>query len=269
MTIGDFSRAVRMTAKALRFYHRNGLLAPAVVDDRNGYRLYAPDQIADAQIVRTLRGLDVPVDAIRQVLSARDVDARAELLSGHLAQMERKLDETQKAVGSLRAMLERPATAVAITHRSVSGMRVAAVRETLRLDELGEWFRRSVETLTAVAARADPEATGSIGGLWPNELFTEGRGTATVFLPLRPAFDERAAGSDATVLELPPVELAVAVHDGSDETIPQVYAALGEHVARHELSVDAPVRETYLTGFPGIDARAVTEIGWPVFRVSH
>lgn len=60
MTIGDFSRAVRLTAKALRFYHRNGILEPAVVDGQNGYRLYAAEQIADAQVVRTLRELRRP-----------------------------------------------------------------------------------------------------------------------------------------------------------------------------------------------------------------
>ena len=41
MTIGDFSRATRLSAKTLRFYHRVGLLAPAQVDPGNGYRMYS------------------------------------------------------------------------------------------------------------------------------------------------------------------------------------------------------------------------------------
>lgn len=39
MTIGDFSRATRLTAKTLRFYHQVGLLEPARVDPVNGYCL--------------------------------------------------------------------------------------------------------------------------------------------------------------------------------------------------------------------------------------
>lgn len=91
MTIGDFSRAVRLSAKALRLYHETDLLVPAVIDERTGYRWYAPDQIADARIVRTLRDLEVPLDTVRRITAARDVDARAELMRDHLAAMEQKL----------------------------------------------------------------------------------------------------------------------------------------------------------------------------------
>jgi effector-binding domain-containing protein len=67
---------------------------------------------------------------------------------------------------------------------------------------------------------------------------------------------------------LPAVDLAVATHHGSDATVPQVYGALGAHVARHELGIDGPVRETYLQHeAPGI--AAVTEIGWPIFRTAR
>jgi len=56
------------------------------------------------------------------------------------------------------------------------------------------------------------------------------------------------------------VELAVATHRGPDETIGEVYAALGEHVARRGNGAPGPVRERYLqTG-----DEPVTEIGWPV-----
>jgi effector-binding domain-containing protein len=58
-------------------------------------------------------------------------------------------------------------------------------------------------------------------------------------------------------------------HHGSHATIDRSYAALGTHVARHEISVPGPIRETYLSG-PGevsdVDAW-VTEIGWPVFHM--
>lgn len=269
MTIGDFSRAVRLSAKALRFYHQNGILTPASVDTHNGYRLYTAAQITDAQIVRVLRGLDVPVDSIREVLSTPSVESRAALMTDHLERMERKLDATRTAVSGLRAILEPHSPPIEITHRSVAETRVVAIREVIALRDLGSWFRRSIGELRAIAAHAEPGATGAYGGVWPNELFADERGLATVFLTVHAGFDERAATGIASVVELPAVELAVAVHDGPDDTVPRVYAALGEHVARHELATDAPVRETYIDGFPAIDRHAVTEIGWPIFRISH
>lgn len=267
MTIGDFSRAVRLTAKALRFYHRNGVLVPAHVDDHNGYRLYTPEQIPDAQTVRTLRTLDVPVEVIREVVSTPDVELRAELISDHLARMEDKLEETRAAVESLRAMLERPRPQPEIVHRSVAETRVVAIRECIDLRDLGTWFRRSVSTLQGIADSADPDAIGSFGGVWPDDLLVDGRGTATLYFAIQNGFDEHALRSGAEVLVLPAVELAVARHEGSDALVPQVYAALGAHVARHELRIDAPVRETYIQGFPGIDQHCVIDIGWPIFRV--
>ncbi|GAA2044474.1 MerR family transcriptional regulator [Agromyces tropicus] len=269
MTIGDFSRAVRMTAKALRFYHRNDILTPAFVDDHTGYRLYAADQIADARVVKTLRELHVPVSSIREVLTAPDVAARTELLARHLLNMERRLDDTRVAVQNLRDVLTPERSRVEIVHRRLPETRAVAVSEVIDLRDLGDWFRRSIARLRRIAERTDPAATGPYGGIWPNDLFADERGTATVFLTIGAGFAERAIEADAAIVELPPVELAVATHDGSDGTIPQVYAALGEHVARHELATDAPARETYLEGFPGIDPHSITEIGWPIFRVVH
>ncbi|GAA4859515.1 MerR family DNA-binding transcriptional regulator [Pseudonocardia benzenivorans] len=42
LTIGAFSRATLLSPKALRGYHESGLLVPAVVDARTGYRGYTP-----------------------------------------------------------------------------------------------------------------------------------------------------------------------------------------------------------------------------------
>lgn len=110
--------------------------------------------------------------------------------------------------------------------------------------------------------------------MWPNDLFADERGLATVFLTGIAGLNERAIDASAideraVVVDLPPVELAVATHEGADEALPRVYAALGRHVAQHELATDAPVRETYLRGLPGIDEHSVSEIGWPIFRVSR
>ena len=45
LPIGDFSRATHMSVKALRYYHRVGLLEPADVDRFTGHRRYTTEQI--------------------------------------------------------------------------------------------------------------------------------------------------------------------------------------------------------------------------------
>ena len=44
MGIGEFARRSRLSAKALRLYDEQGLLAPARVDEGSGYRFYEPGQ---------------------------------------------------------------------------------------------------------------------------------------------------------------------------------------------------------------------------------
>ena len=40
MSIGTFSRASSISIKALRAYHAQGILEPAVVDEETGFRSY-------------------------------------------------------------------------------------------------------------------------------------------------------------------------------------------------------------------------------------
>jgi hypothetical protein len=61
LTIGEFARASRLSPKALRLYDSLGLLRPARVDERTGYRYYSPDQPDRARLLAWLRRLDMPL----------------------------------------------------------------------------------------------------------------------------------------------------------------------------------------------------------------
>jgi effector-binding domain-containing protein len=117
------------------------------------------------------------------------------------------------------------------------------------------------------AAYPPAERTGPPGGRYANELFTEGAGVLTVFRPVR----EPHGSGRIEAVELPAIDLAVAVHRGPHDDIDVTYGRLGAWVVDHALAVDGPVEETYLVG-PGDDPEPTswrTEIGWPVFRVSR
>ncbi|WP_413450029.1 MerR family transcriptional regulator [Georgenia phoenicis] len=266
MTIGDFSRATRLSAKALRAYHESGLLTPARVDPHNGYRLYAAEQLADARVISALRSLDAPLALVREVLATADVAERETLLRSHLRELEALLAATRSAVQSLRTLLDPAPAPLEVVHRSVPAQRAVGVHATIELDALGEWFRGGVGLLTGLVASGEVAASGPYGGAWSTELFLDGRGEAALYVPVDEA--PGALPPEASVVRLSAVTLAVATSEGPDEEVARVYAALGEYVARRELGVPGPSRETYLEGFPGIDARTRTEVGWPVFPVS-
>jgi serine/threonine protein phosphatase PrpC len=65
MAIGEFSERSGLSAKRLRTYAAEGLLAPAAVDPTSGYRYYSPGQLADARVIDALRQANVPLADIR------------------------------------------------------------------------------------------------------------------------------------------------------------------------------------------------------------
>jgi DNA-binding transcriptional MerR regulator len=269
MTIGDFSRATRLSAKTLRFYHQVGLLEPAWVDPVNSYRVYAVEQIADAQVIRHFRALDMPVDLIRNVLAAPDLDDRNTLIAGHLARMETQLEATRSVVASLRGLLTTDRTPLAVSHRHVAATPAFVIRELIDLDDLGRWYtvaRRDLDDAVAAGTLATGtfEPSGPPGGIWDTELFLNERGVAAVFRPISALEGAPLTVGRAAAELLPAVDLAVTVHHGSDDTLAQVYGALGDYVSRHELSIDGPIREVYLQDSTGPDGYATTEIGWPI-----
>jgi DNA-binding transcriptional MerR regulator len=267
MTIGDFSRATRLTAKALRLYHGEGLLVPADVDPATGYRRYAVAQLTDAQVIRSLRSLDVPIDEIRSILDAPDVASRAVVLADHAERLERQLRQTSEALRTLRGVLDPAPHRAAIEHRAVPATTVLGIEAVIDLADLGGWFHRTMVELRTAVDASGARAIGPFGGVWSTALFLDERGAAMLHVPIAPDDAASTTRGPARRRTLPAAELAVATSRGADDAVAATYAALGEHVAANELSVEAPVRETYLEGLPGGDADAVVEIGWPIFRV--
>jgi len=69
VTIGEFSRRSRLSAKALRLYDELGLVTPERVDPDTGYRLYSESQVERARLVGLLRRLGMPLAVIGRTLS--------------------------------------------------------------------------------------------------------------------------------------------------------------------------------------------------------
>ena len=79
MSIGEFGRLSRLSAKALRLYDELGLLPPARVDPDSGYRWYAAGQLDNARLVASLRQIGVPLAQIQLILSLEPEAAAAQV----------------------------------------------------------------------------------------------------------------------------------------------------------------------------------------------
>ncbi|GES19948.1 MerR family transcriptional regulator [Acrocarpospora pleiomorpha] len=254
-----------LSVKALRHYHAVGVLVPAEIDPASGYRFYVPDQVPIAQVIRRFRDLGMPLDEIREVLGAPDVDARNKLIVAHMRRMEAQLAETQTMVASLRALLERPLASTAVEHRSVGPIRALAISEHVSASDLDEWWNAAFRALDATLAAATVPAAGPRTALFSAEYFELEAGEVVAYVPITGEMD---AVGRTRMVEIPPAELAVAVHAGSHADLDRTYGALGTYVAEREIGVAGPIREQYLiSAFDTTDeSRHVTEVCWPVFQ---
>jgi DNA-binding transcriptional MerR regulator len=265
ISVGDFSRMTHLSVKTLRHYHQVGLLEPAEVDPGNGYRYYSSSQVPKAQVIRRLRDLDMPVPAVKAVLEAPDQAGRNALISDHLGRLESELSRTHAAVESLRNLLDGRSMTARIEHRTVAATPAVAISEIVAREDVLAWWQGALGELAATVRAQRLTPSGPSGGLYSGEIFQQNLGLATVFIPIEGAVREIGRVRSYAV---PAAELAVIVHRGSLDDVDLSYGELGSYAAKHEISVEGPLREYYLHDPVGASDPTSwqTEICWPIFR---
>lgn len=257
LLIGPFSRASYLSVKTLRAYHEAGLLVPAVVDAQTSYRSYSIAQLTDAAVIRRLRALDVPLDAIGQILEARDPEMTTKVLREHALALEERLAATQHAIDDLYAALDVPASHTPVHVRHEPARSTLTLSATVRDAE--PFLRRAAVVLDDAVRASGAVAAGGYGALFPAQVEEDGEEDMVAFIPVdtAPRLDEAALAAGVRVGELPATDVAVVVHKGSFESMVDTYRNLGAWVAGNAEPADLAVREYYLD-------EVNTEICWPV-----
>ena len=101
-TIGRFASIGRVSVRMLRHYDEIGLLVPAKVDARSGYRSYAPSQLAELAEIMRLRGLGLGLADTAAVVraGADDPVSRERLIS----QMRAETDGARCEFGNISGL---------------------------------------------------------------------------------------------------------------------------------------------------------------------
>lgn len=230
MPIGEFARLARLTVKAVRHYDAEGLLVPASVDPHSGYRYYRAEQVRTAMTIALLRGLDVPLPVVREVLRAPDDAAVAAVLAEQRERLAADLARREQALRTLDALREAPGrVSYAVTIADRAPVRLAGRTGRVRAAALDE----DTGTLCRAVARAGA-GRAPLVAVFPLDLVDEFE--VLVGVP--------AAGGEGV---LPGGTWAGTVHVGPYPQLPLAYTALLEHVREHGHRPAGPVAETYLT----------------------
>lgn len=258
--IGQMARESGLTVSALRFYDGAGVLVPARVDPRSGYRWYGDDQVAPARLIARLRRVGLPLADISRVLEhRRDPSVVDEVLGAHLTRLEDGLADARRELSAARALLAQEIS-VTTEVRTTAAELAAALRAVryavgtdpelpmltgvlLDVDDAAARLAATDRYRLAVSALAGAEVTGGASALLPVGLVDEvlaalgDDGPATI----------RVAGDEITV-ELPGRTVA---GQRLDHDFPD-YRRILHGSAAHRVDVDAAALRAQLA-----DARTV------------
>jgi DNA-binding transcriptional MerR regulator len=270
--IGEFSRISGLTIKTLRFYHEAGLIVPAHVDEQSGYRYYSSGQIETARVVTALRGLELPVAEIAEILRlAEDDGDLASRLEEHRTVIAERLRQYQGIARSLDQILKQQremrmnaqTIEQQVIEKSVPGMLIAGIRHRGRYRDCGELFGR-------IARSFGRYLCGPAMMLHYDCEFKEDDADFEACFPIKQA--KQVAGID--VRELPAQRCVALVHQGPYDLLGESYTLVFDYIHKHcqehkhGQAPQLPTREVYLKGpgmiLKGNPKKYLTEIQIPI-----
>src|SRR4029079_13003146 len=107
-SIGEFSTVSGITVRTLRFYHELGLLVPAQVDSATNYRAYDERNLESAKVIAALRGLEFPLEQIKEILTeCRDDNDALGQLERQQKMLTGKVRHYQTVLDTINQLIEK------------------------------------------------------------------------------------------------------------------------------------------------------------------
>jgi DNA-binding transcriptional MerR regulator len=256
MTTGEFSRRSQLSIKALRLYDRLGLLRPAAVDGRNGYRGYDERQLFTARLIVLLRSLDMPLNEVARVVTA-DGEQAAQLIDSYWASQERRFVAQRQIAATLRpgiAGSDPPGAALRVCERWVPEQLVLTELRHVYLGQL-TWTREATARLVAKADRCGGLA-GSRFVIFHGLVSADSDGPVEVCVPVSRLPDDQA--ELAWRVEPAHHEAFIQVTNVNFEVpaILSVYDQLESWISAHGQARAGSAREVYVPGIEPLFAAA-------------
>jgi DNA-binding transcriptional MerR regulator len=239
--IGEFAELGGVSAKTLRFYDEIGLLHPASVDPRTGYRHYVPQQLEDLASILALKNLGISLAQVRE-LTRRS--SSAERRKGILRALKKTVEHSiRTATHSLQWIdaalveLEERQQPVAVVVKRRPAIPIASLRVTLKhYAEVSRFERELSDALP-------PENVSGLRGVLWHRCADSGSLEAEPFVGRKRWC---AASVPCEMKHLPEATLACAYSGLDDESSERAYAAIRRWMNVRGYQLAGPKRELYL-----------------------
>lgn len=243
--IGRFATVSRLTIKALRYYDEQGLLHPALVDPATGFRYYSVGQAREAEIIRVLRTVDMPLAEIRALLAEPEPDLVRKRLARHRDRLEGRLANQVAALDFLTRLMEEDLMSYEVTTRVQQEQPYLGMRRMLdgTQPDIGAFAAEAFRTLFMTLGKAGRTPAGPPFAVY--HAFGESGVDVEFGVPVHPA----AQGEGEVVAgTLPAGPVMATLHAGPYDQIGPAYQALTEWAEANGREPAGPPAEFYLVG---------------------
>lgn len=105
-SIGEVSKIKGVTIKALRYYHKMGILEPSYIDESSGYRYYSIEQFIYIDIIKVCRALGTSIEELQKIFKECDTDTLLEFLQKKKVEAQEAIIKMQKIVENIDELNE-------------------------------------------------------------------------------------------------------------------------------------------------------------------
>ena len=112
-TTGELAKLCGVTVRTVQYYDTRGILVPSELSE-GGRRLYSEDDLRRMKIICFLRGLDLPIDAISQILKEEHpekliyllIQQQENILSEEISEKQDQLEKLRELKNGLKSQTE-------------------------------------------------------------------------------------------------------------------------------------------------------------------
>ena len=243
--IGQFSKLVRLSVKALRLYDERGLLVPCHIDPETGYRYYRPAQAKRAEIIRILRSVEMSLDAIQEVLDADSTTETHELLVNHRQRMEERLEMQERMLIYLESLIENKERImpydITVTH--TDSMLVAGTRMRTTINSIKSDVPKGFAIIMQGIMGKQFLPVGPPMLVYHDVIDEENDGDIEICIPIQ---KECFLQGDIRCHTFEAGKVAMTVHHGPYEELSSAYHSMLAWVTENGYELVGPPREIYL-----------------------
>ncbi len=240
LTIGEFSRLGRVSARMLRHYDGLGLLCPEQVGE-NGYRYYQQEQLGSLLRIQRLQGYGFSLAEVKELLKLSEAECLMRLhrrrLDAHyeIYRLQERLRQLEADILRMEGtpMLESKYDVILMPDPAQT---VFGIRRTVPVTAFHDLFQE----LRREIAQRGLKLTGAVQMLYHGEDFNYESADVEVQAVVDP-------GTPGAKVKPAYAACATVIHKGPYDGLPGAYEALAAWMAQHpEYRICGPAIDRYL-----------------------